>query len=75
VSNDGDLKRAIEVVRFDLDRRVGVLNPHPGCQSRELACVSSFQRTIRAGDLRRNRLPDELFDAHGAIRRPARPGW
>jgi hypothetical protein len=75
VSNDGDLRRAIEVARFDLNRRIGVLNPHPGCQSRELTRVSSFQRTIRRGDLMRNRLPDELHDAHGTIRRPRRAGW
>jgi hypothetical protein len=75
VSNDGDLRRAIEVARFDLDRRIGILNPHPGCQSRELSRVSSFQRTIRRSDLTRNRLPDELHDAHGMIRRPQRAGW
>jgi len=75
VSNDGDLRRAIEVARFDLDRRIGILNPHPGCQSRELARVSSFQRTIRRNDLIRNRLPDELRDANGVIRRPERAGW
>jgi hypothetical protein len=67
--------RAIEVARFDLDRRIGILNPHPGCQSRELARVSSFQRTIRRNDLIRNRLPDELRDANGVIRRPERAGW
>lgn len=75
VSNDGDLRRALEVARFDLDRRVGVLNPHPGRQSRQLARVSSFQRTIRRGDLFRNQLPDELHDAHGTIRRPYRVAW
>lgn len=75
ISNDGDLRRAIEVARFDLDRRVGVLNPHPGRQSRELVRVSSFLRTIRRSDLVRNRLPDEIRDAHGLIRRPSRPGW
>ncbi|MFM1822107.1 MAG: hypothetical protein RI967_373 [Planctomycetota bacterium] len=75
VSNDGDLRRALEVARFDLGRRVGVLNPHPGRQSRELGRVSSFLRTIRRADLMHNRLPDELRDTHGVIRRPARPGW
>jgi hypothetical protein len=40
-----------------------------------LTRVSSFQRTIRRGDLMRNRLPDELHDAHGTIRRPRRAGW
>jgi len=75
ISNDGDLKRAIEVARFDLGRRVGVLNPHPGRQSRELARVSSFQRTIRRSDLTRNLLPDEASDEFGTIRRPRRVGW
>ncbi len=75
ISNDGDLKRAIEVARFDFGRRVGVLNPYPGRQSRELARVSSFQRTIRRSDLTRNLLPDEASDEFGTIRRPRLIGW
>ena len=75
VSNDSDLRRAIEVARFDLGCRVGTLNPHPGRQSRELARVSSFQRTIRRSDLLRNLLPDVLRDADGLIHRPRRAGW
>lgn len=75
VSNDSDLRRAIEVARFDLDRRVGTLNPHPGRQSRELSRVALFQRTIRRADLLRNLLPDELRDQDGVIRRPRRAGW
>jgi hypothetical protein len=75
VSNDSDLRRAIEVARFDLGYRIGTLNPHPGRQSRELARVSSFQRTIRRSDLLRNLLPDVLRDADGLIHRPRRAGW
>ena len=70
VTNDSDLLEPVRIVRFELRRGVGILNPHTHA-SRVLAKDASFVRRIRKGALRASQFPAQLTDAHGIIRKPA----
>lgn len=72
ISNDSDLRTPIDMVRSDLGRPVGLLNPYQRIAF-GLAGVASFYKPIRAGVLRVSQFPDELSDEQGAIHKPA--GW
>lgn len=71
VSNDSDLVEPIKVVRNDLRKVVGVLNPHKR-QSRELQQNAKFVKRIRAGVLKACQFPSDLKDSHGSFHKPAR---
>lgn len=75
ISNDSDLAEAVSIVRHDLRKVVGVLNPHPpGRQSRILDRASTFTRQIDAQHLRLSQFPNELTDEKGRrFRKP--PAW
>jgi uncharacterized LabA/DUF88 family protein len=51
ISNDSDLLEPIRIVRRELGKRVGILNPHPK-PSRALLPHIDFIKPIRAGALR-----------------------
>jgi uncharacterized LabA/DUF88 family protein len=74
VSNDSDLVEPMRIVRKELGKRVGVLNPqkqkHP---SIELMKNADFVKNIRSGVLRMCQFPNILYDTHGAFRKP--PEW
>jgi uncharacterized LabA/DUF88 family protein len=70
-TNDSDLRPPIEMVRNQLRKKVGVINPLPSSRSRQLAEVASFYKPLRAGALAACQFPDVLQDAKGSFRKPA----
>lgn len=72
VTNDSDLLEPIRIVRHELKRKVGILNPHKH-PSQVLVKECDFFKTIRAGVLSASQFPSRLADAHGTIIKP--PTW
>ena len=72
VSNDSDLLLPIRIVREQLKRRVGILNPHKN-PSRALLPHIDFIKQIRSGVLQASQFPATLTDRHGTFTKPA--GW
>jgi uncharacterized LabA/DUF88 family protein len=70
VSNDSDLLEPIKIVREELKKQVGILNPHPTA-SRAFLPHIDFIKQIRAGVLRTAQFPVTLTDAHGTFTKPA----
>ena len=72
VSNDSDLLEPIKIVREQLGKKVGILNPqkHP---SRALLPHIDFIKQIRAGVLQASQFPASLRDQHGTFTKPQ--GW
>ena len=69
VSNDSDLLEPIRIVREQLGKTVGILNPHPR-PSRALLPHIDFIKQIRPGVLRASQFPIELRDARGTFTKP-----
>lgn len=69
VTNDSDLLAPIKIVREDLGRKVGILNPqsHP---SRALLPHIDFIKQIRSGVLAASQFPPQLTDAKGVFTKP-----
>ena len=72
VSNDSDLLGPIQIVRNDLGKRVGVLNPHKH-PSQALLPHISFIKQIRAGALAAAQFDTTLCDSTGRFSKP--PDW
>jgi hypothetical protein len=70
VSNDSDLLEPIKIVREQLGKKVGLLNPHKN-PSRALLPHIDFIKAIRAGVLGASQFPPTLTDAHGTFTKPA----
>lgn len=73
ISNDSDLLAPIKLVRSDLNKMVGILNPqkHP---SRALLPHTDFMKQIRPGALAASQFPNQIVDQNGnLIHKPA--GW
>ena len=70
ISNDSDLLEPIKIVRQQLSKQVGILNPHPKA-SRALLPHIDFIKQIRTGVLKAAQLPVTLTDAHGTFTKPA----
>jgi hypothetical protein len=70
VSNDSDLLEPIKIVRQELRKKVGILNPHPKA-SRALLPHIDFIKHIRPGVLRASQFPATLRDAKGTFTKPA----
>jgi hypothetical protein len=76
ISNDSDLAEPFRIVRHELGKELGLLNPQRGRSTDKLRQQVLFCKQIREGALRAAQLPDTLSDAHGVIHRPrewARP--
>jgi uncharacterized LabA/DUF88 family protein len=71
VSNDSDLLEPIRIVRSQLGKKVGILNPHPN-PSRALLPHLDFIKQIRAGVLRASQFPTAMTDATGTFTKPHR---
>jgi uncharacterized LabA/DUF88 family protein len=71
VTNDSDLVEPVRIVRRELGRTVGILNPHQH-PSAMLLRHASFVKPIRKGVLAASQLPPVLSDARGTITKPAR---
>jgi uncharacterized LabA/DUF88 family protein len=72
VSNDSDLLEPIRIVRGQLGKKVGILNPHPN-PSRALLPHIDFIKPIRAGVLGASQFPAIMTDATGTFHKP--PAW
>ena len=72
ISNDSDLVMPIEVVRRQLKRPVGVLNPGERFSS-ALSRTATFYRKIDERSLAASQFSPTLLDANGTIAKPA--GW
>lgn len=72
ISNDSDLLCPIQIVRTELGKPIGILNPHKK-PSKALLPHLDFIKQIRQGALANCQFPDVLEDAQGRITKPA--GW
>lgn len=72
VSNDSDLVSPMRVVRKELGKKIGVLNPHK-VRSSAMRPVTDFYKPITAEVLAKCQFPDTMTDAHGTFTKPA--GW
>jgi len=72
VSNHSDLLEPIKIVRTDLGKKVGLLNPHKH-PSLVLVSNADFVRTIRRSVLAASQFPPSLTDANGTFHKP--PVW
>lgn len=71
VSNDSDLIEPIRIVRNDLHKVVGVLNPYPKNPSHELQKYATFVKPIRKGVLTSSQFPAVLQDGNGKFSKPS----
>ncbi len=69
VSNDSDLLEPIKIVREQLGKKVGILNPQKN-PSRALLPHIDFIKQIRAGALVAAQFSSVLKDAHGTFKKP-----
>ena len=69
VSNDSDLLEPIKIVREQLGKKVGILNPHKN-PSRALLPHIDFIKQIRAGVLQASQFSPTLTDQHGTFTKP-----
>lgn len=72
ITNDSDLVEPIRVVRHELARPVGIVNPHPPAKrSRDLLAIPpTFYKQIRRGGLARSLFPVTMKDARGIFHKP-----
>jgi hypothetical protein len=71
VSNDSDLTEPIRIVRHELGKVVGLLNPEAVPSQRLLTCRPTFAKQIRSGVLGASQFPPQLVDGRGSvIRKP-----
>lgn len=75
ISNDSDLAIAVTMVSQELKRPVRLLapvsNPHRKL-SKELGNLATSVKKIRQGVLRNSQFPEEIKDAYGIVRKPAK---
>jgi len=72
VSGDSDLLAAVQIVKNELGKPVGVLNPQKR-PSRMLQQHATFYKHVRPGVLAASQFPRVLRDEHGAFHKP--PEW
>jgi uncharacterized LabA/DUF88 family protein len=70
VSGDSDLLTAVQIVKNELGKPVGVLNPQKR-PSRMLQQHATFYKHIRPGVLAASQFPKTLSDQHGAFNKPS----
>lgn len=70
ISNDSDFTLPIELVRSNLGKQVGILNPQQN-RSWALYNVTDFYRPIRNGPLGASQFPDILSDDQGTFSKPS----
>jgi len=71
ISNDSDLLEPIRIVRRELNKKVGIINPRQQHPSKVLAAEVDFFKQIRPGLLAKCLLPAVLRDAQGEIHKPS----
>ena len=73
ISNDSDLVEPMRVVKNDLHKNVGFINPHPPKKrSQAISKIPpTFFKQVRMGLLASCQFPTVLTDAAGTITKPA----
>jgi uncharacterized LabA/DUF88 family protein len=71
VSNDSDLSEALRIIKEDLGKKIGILNPQKN-QSKELGKYTLFQKRIRTGAIAVCQFPPALSDKTCKITKPAK---
>ena len=69
VSNDSDMLEPVKVVRGELSKMVGILNPHQH-QSKVLQREATFVKRIRQGLIAKCQFADRLSDDRGTFQKP-----
>jgi hypothetical protein len=73
VTHDSDLREPVRLVREELGRSVGVVNPHETAK-RSRSLEATFFRQLRPNVVRQCQFPDLVKDAHGRpVQKPS--GW
>lgn len=72
ITNDSDLVEPVKIVRHELGKVIGILNPHKH-PSIELRAHATFFKQIRNGLLAASQFPPTLTDNNGTFSKPA--GW
>lgn len=70
VSNDSDLLEPMKFVTYELEKPVGLLNPHK-YPSVALLPNARFIKQIRKGVLAKSQFPDVMVDKNGRFTKPA----
>jgi hypothetical protein len=72
VSNDSDLTEPLRIVRHELGKTIGLLNPHKVPSKKLASCAPDFVQSIRQGVIMSSQFPDRLTALNGSmIRKPA----
>jgi hypothetical protein len=71
ISNDSDLMAPLRLVRHELGKVVGLLNPQPQQSRALLRCKPTFVKQLRRGVASVSQLPNKVQDQHGLIVRPS----
>lgn len=66
ISNDSDLLMPIKLVRADLGKKVGILNPQVK-PSRALLPHTDFMKQIRTGPLSASQFPNQIIELNGNV--------
>ncbi len=69
ISNDSDLVEPVKIVRYELNKSVGMLNPHKR-PSYSLKQHVTFMKKIREGVLRQSQFPTRITDIKGTFHKP-----
>ena len=70
ISNDSDLLAPIKIVRGEMGKKVGVLNPQKN-PSRAILPHTDFFKQIRTGVLAAAQFSNQLTDEHGIFTKPS----
>jgi len=70
-SYDSDLVEPVRIVCHDLNKIVGIINPHKGRASRPLSTCANFTKSIRETALAKSQLPTRIKDSVGTFQKPA----
>lgn len=71
ITNDSDLTEPMRLVRAELGKRVGLVNPHERQSKALMGCRPSFVKQVRLNMLLACQFPDEVLELSGTkITRP-----
>ena len=80
ISGDSDLVTPVQMVRDELNKPIGVLNPQrlsgPDCRKERKSAglrnaASFYKKGMTWGQLEKSQFPDQLQNGHGIIHQPA----
>lgn len=69
VSNDSDLSEPLRIIAQEMNKKIGILNPHER-PSKELQQYANFKKRIRSSVVANCQLPQTLTDTKGTFHKP-----